>query len=58
WIEGKHPELANGVLFTTGDVMEEETKGFLERAARPFLLKPFTRDEIKAIIRKASKEVG
>ena len=58
WIEEKHPELANGVLFTTGDVMGEETKGFLEQVARPFLLKPFTPDEVKAIIRKASKEVG
>jgi len=55
WIEEKHPKLANGVIFTTGDVMGEETKGFLKRAAKPFLPKPFTLDEIKALIREALK---
>jgi len=55
WLKEKHPKLANAAIFTTGDVMGEETKGFLEQAAKPFLPKPFTPDEIKAIIREALK---
>ncbi len=57
WLKEKHPQLADGVIFTTGDMMGGDTQGFLEEAARSFLPKPFTPDELKAIVRDALKEV-
>ena len=58
WLKEKHPRLASGVIFTTGDVMGGDTGSFLEEAARPFLPKPFTIDELRTIMREALKEVG
>ena len=57
WLEEKHPQLAGGVIFTTGDVMGGDIQSFLEQAARPFLPKPFTPDELKAIVKEALKEL-
>ena len=58
WLKEKHPQQASRVIFTTGDVMGGDTQSFLEQAGRPFLPKPFTPDELKAIMRDALKEVG
>jgi len=52
-LQEKHPRLANRVIFTTGDVIGRDTQSFLEQAARRFLPKPFTPDELRAVIRKA-----
>jgi DNA-binding response OmpR family regulator len=52
FIIGEHPELADRVIFMTGDVVDEYTRRFLELAGRPFLYKPFTLDELKIIIEK------
>jgi len=57
WVTEKHPQLVSGVIFTTGDVMGGDTQSFLEQAARPFLPKPFTPDELKTIIRETLEEV-
>ena len=57
WLKKKHPELTRGVIFTTGDVMGGDTQSFLEQASRLFLPKPFTPDELKAVVREAVKEV-
>ena len=58
WLKEKHPQMANRVVFTTGDVMSGDTESFLEQAARPFLPKPFTLDELRTIMREALKEVS
>jgi DNA-binding response OmpR family regulator len=52
WLKEKHPQMAEGVIFTTGDVMGEEAKSFLEQAAKPFLPKPFTPEELRVIIKE------
>ena len=58
WLKEKHPQQASRVIFTTGDVMSGDTQSFLEQASRPFLPKPFTPAQLKAIMREALKEVG
>jgi DNA-binding response OmpR family regulator len=50
YIEKRYPELASRVVFTTGDVIGDDTRSFLEQTGRPFLLKPFSPDELKAMV--------
>jgi DNA-binding NarL/FixJ family response regulator len=50
WLKEKHPQLAGRVIFTSGDIMGGDTQSFLGQVARPFLAKPFTPDELKAIV--------
>ena len=52
WLNEKHPQLVSRVLFTSGDMMNGDTQIFLEQASRPFLPKPFTPDELRAIVRE------
>ncbi len=58
WLKEKHPQLAGGVIFTTGDVMGGDTQSFLEQAAKPFLPKPFTPGDLKTIVGDTLKELG
>ena len=44
------PRLATRVVFMTGDIMSAETQGFLDEAGRPFLLKPFTMEEVGRVV--------
>ena len=48
----KYPKLVNGVMFTTGDVMDGYTERFLELTGRPFIFKPFTPDGLRIIVRE------
>ena len=50
-IKDRYPKLLDRVIFTTGDIIGNDTQSFLEQAGRPFLLKPFTPDELQAIVR-------
>lgn len=52
YIEDRYPELAKRVIFTTGDVISNDTQNFLKQTGRPFLLKPFSPDELRALIRE------
>ena len=56
WLEKTHPQLLNKVIFTTGNVMGGDTMIFIEQTGKPFLPKPFTPDELKAVVRDALKE--
>jgi len=57
-INDKHPDLTNRVIFTTGDLLGGNTKIFLEQSGRLFLPKPFTPDELKAIVGEALRRIG
>jgi len=57
WLKEKHPKQISKVIFTSGSVLGEDTQLFIEQTGRPFLPKPFTPDELEAIIRETVKEV-
>ena len=52
-LAAEHPVMADRIIFTTGDVLSGNTKAFLEKTNRPYLPKPFTPDELRAIVRTA-----
>jgi len=52
-LEKEHPEMVKRVVFSTGDVLSGNTKIFLEKTNRPYLAKPFTPDELRAIVKTA-----
>ena len=56
-INDKHPDLTDRVIFTTGDLLGEDTKSFLEQSGRLFLPKPFTPDELKTIVGEALRRI-
>ena len=56
-ITEKHPHLAGKVVFATGDMLDGDTKDFLKQSGRLYLPKPFTPNELKAIVRKALGKV-
>ncbi|AQU02622.1 response regulator [Dehalococcoides mccartyi] len=45
-----YPETAKRMVFTTGDLMDESTQGFLDATGQPFLPKPFTPSDLKKIV--------
>lgn len=51
--EKESPESIKVVIFTTGDVLSGDTRVFLEQTGRPYLPKPFTLDELRAVVRRA-----
>ena len=52
-ISEKHPELMDRVILTTGDVVGKDTQSFVDQTGRLFLPKPFSPEELRAIVRKA-----
>jgi DNA-binding response OmpR family regulator len=53
WLQKKYSQVANHVIFTTGSLIDEETMAFIEQSGRPFLSKPFTPNELTAIVKEA-----
>ena len=53
WLNSVKPRVAERVIFTTGDIMREDIRVFLEHAGRPYLVKPFTPTELLTTINKA-----
>lgn len=58
WIEEAKPGVLSGVIFTTGDSVNPNTRDFLEKVDKPFLPKPFTLDELKTVVRETLSKVG
>jgi len=53
YLKKKHPELANRVIFTTGDVLSDDVKTLVTKEPDVTLLpKPFTPDELRVLIRE------
>jgi DNA-binding NtrC family response regulator len=52
------PGLERRVIFVTGDVLSETTVDRLKSTGRPFLLKPFTAEALKAAVQRAAGETG
>lgn len=46
------PGAANKFIFTTGDVLSNNVKEFLEITGRPYLPKPFTPEKLRVIVQK------
>jgi DNA-binding response OmpR family regulator len=57
WLQKKYPQVANQVIFTTGSVIDEKTMTFIEQSGRPFLPKPFTPNELTAIVKESLKQL-
>jgi DNA-binding response OmpR family regulator len=55
WLQKNYPQVANHVIFTTGSIIDEKTMAFIEQSGRPFLPKPFTPNELTAIVKEALK---
>jgi DNA-binding response OmpR family regulator len=53
YLELEHNELAHKVIFTTGDVLNNNIDIFLKKVKRPFLSKPFTPGELRKVIKAA-----
>jgi DNA-binding NtrC family response regulator len=51
----KNSKLADRVILTTGDVLSSDVRDFLKDTNMPFLPKPFTPDELRAVVRKVLK---
>jgi len=52
-LEEDGSEMTKRIIFTTGDVINDNIKAFLEETGRPFLPKPFTPDELRSVIKIA-----
>jgi len=46
----QHPQIAERVIFATGDTVRGDTLQFLEGLGRPFLHKPFTLAELRRVL--------
>ena len=46
----RHPQIAQRVIFATGDTVRGDTLQFLESLGRPFLHKPFTLAELRSVL--------
>ena len=58
WLKEKHPQLTNRVIFTTGNVAGQDTVTFIEQTGRPLLPKPFTTNELIAIVSETLREAA
>ena len=52
WVEANRPELANRMVFITGDTVNEETAATLTRTGVPFIEKPFRISQLLEVIER------
>ena len=51
----RYPKLVTRIAFITGDTISTDTQGFLLETGRPFLLKPFSPDELETLVKESLK---
>ena len=51
-VETEKPDLAEHIIFVTGDMVSPRTQKFLERIGNPFIAKPFDVEQIQKLILK------
>ena len=49
-VQADYPHLAERIAFITGDALGPSVRGFLDRTGRPYLEKPFTPNEVRALV--------
>jgi DNA-binding response OmpR family regulator len=57
WLQERSPHLSPEVIFTTGDVIGADINRFIRSTGRPFLPKPFSPADLKAMVKKTLKQV-
>jgi DNA-binding response OmpR family regulator len=57
WLQKKYPKMADGVVFTTGSVIDRETITFVGQSGRPLLPKPFAFLELRAVVEETLKQI-
>ncbi len=57
YIKEKHPYLVKGVIFTTGDVIGGDTQSFLKDTGCAYILKPFSPDDLRTVIKEAMQSI-
>jgi len=57
-LKEEYPELADRVVFTTGDVLSDDVKAFVAKEPNvPLIPKPFAPDELRVVIREAIERI-
>ncbi len=55
-LQKRDPCITNRIVFTTGSAIGQHTERFLKSSGRLVLLKPFTTEELRAVVNKALTE--
>jgi len=58
WLRERHSLLTERVVFTSGDTLNRDTQNLVEQTGRPFLPKPFSHEELRALVREALRVTG
>ena len=56
YIVDKVPDMADRIVFTTGDIMAGNLQPFIEKTKRPFLPKPFTPKDLRKIVKETLEQ--
>ncbi|MEK6678309.1 MAG: response regulator [Nitrospirota bacterium] len=54
-VNERYPKVAKRIIFVTGDMLNVETKAFLENTNNPYLIKPFKLNELRNIVKEVIK---
>ena len=57
-IKQQYPDLAERIIFTSGDIMSPDVKDFLSKNQNPFLAKPFMPRELREIVKRTLVKTG